>query len=197
MRVARARGWMGRMRSSPSFFSFFAALAFAASGWACSGSSDSGATNVDGGGDAPSGDGGSCRAASAHRPTDSACASNADAGPIDGGCGGTITPHDDCLSDDDCSAHGASDVCACQAPSGGGCGAAPVTGNACVPANCKSDSDCSECGACIPEYTCGVVTGYYCATRADACSSNADCSAGLCLFRNGHFSCVTDVACAG
>lgn len=114
------------------------------------------------------------------------------------GCGGAFTPHDDCTKDDDCNgAHGASGVCACQSPHGMGCGAGVVSGNACVPSSCRTDSDCSPCHTCRVEQSCGLITGYYCGTPLDECSSNADCGTGFCTFKGDRWKCLTNVACAG
>jgi hypothetical protein len=162
---------------------------------ACSGSSSGGTTND--GGDVAS-ETGSCRAKGQHRPTAEECGSNDDAGVMETGCGGTFTPHDECTTDDQCTAaHSATDVCACQAPRGMGCGAGTVAGNVCVPANCHSDSECSACGECRQESGCGVITGYYCATPLDECSTNADCGSGFCTFKGDRWKCDTTVACAG
>lgn len=162
---------------------------------ACSNSS-SGGTSGDGGLDAA----GFCRVMGRHRATSDVCASNegGDGGVIETGCGGTFTPHDECTNDEQCaSAHGASPVCACQAARGMGCGAGIVYGNVCVPANCHVDTDCTKCGECREESECGIVSGYYCATPLDECSTNADCGTGLCRFKGDHWACETNVACAG
>ena len=168
---------------------------------ACSGSSSGGSTSIDGGVDASSdgsAESGSCRDGVDHRATAAACTSNADAGLVESGCGSPITPRDGCLKDDDCAgAHGATGVCVCQAPHGNGCGTPFISGNACVPSNCRLDSDCSPCSKCRLEQSCGQVTGFYCETKLDTCSTNADCGTGFCSFRGDRWACVNDVACAG
>jgi hypothetical protein len=187
-------------------------LSLAAASLACGGSKSSASSTADasadatgaadgaadGGSDAPT-EAGSCRTDVVHRPTADACPSHADAGAIDSGtCGSPLIPQDACLVDGDCAgAHGASDVCVCQAPQGQGCGTPPITGNACVPSSCHVDTDCASCGRCRIEQSCGVVTGYYCESPSDTCSSNADCGSGFCTFQGDHFSCRNDVACAG
>jgi hypothetical protein len=183
---------------------------------ACGGSGSGGSTAADGGGDVTAAEGGgeggggseggaeagACLTSVVHRGSATPCPSHADAGVIEAGastCGQTLTPQDACLSDGDCAgAHGASGVCVCQGPAGEGCGTPPITGNACVPSNCHVDSDCAaSCGLCRVEQSCGLVTGYYCGSPADTCSSNADCGGGFCTFQGDHFACRSDVACAG
>ncbi len=178
---------------------------------ACGGSSTGGSPAADGGADAhgtasgsdaaSGGEAGTCRADVQHRPSAQTCPSHADSGVADagtGGCGPAPTPSDACFSDSDCSgAHGATGDCVCQSPASESCGTPPVTGNACVPATCHVDSDCSGCGLCRVEQSCGLVTGYYCESPADQCSSNADCGSGFCTFDGDHFACQNDVACAG
>lgn len=173
---------------------------------ACGSSKGGGSAVPDASADSPRGEGGgseagTCRADVVHRPSAASCPSNADAGVIDAGpstCGQPIVPHDACLIDSDCAgAHGAAGVCVCQAPHGEGCGVGVVTGNACVPANCHVDSDCSPCARCRIEESCGATTGYYCESPADECSSNADCGSGFCTYQGDHFACQNDVACAG
>lgn len=173
---------------------------------ACGSSKTTGNPALDASADAPrleagGGEAGACRPDVVHRGTASACPSNADAGVIDAGpstCGHTIVPHDACLTDADCAgAHGAMGVCVCQSPQGEGCGVPAVTGNACVPANCRVDSDCTPCARCRAEQSCGAITGYYCESTADECSSNTDCGTGFCTFQGDHFACQNNVACAG
>lgn len=171
---------------------------------ACGGQTISDAPGVDAGGDAKGTEAGAdaargCLPGVDHREHADRCESHADAGPLDAGpagCGGTIIPHDGCLVDGDC---GATGVCVCQAPHGNGCGVPSVAGNACVPSNCRLDSDCAPCGKCRIEQSCGAITGFYCETSLDECTTNADCgpSMGICAFRAGRWSCLRDVGCAG
>lgn len=185
-------------------------LCLAPTSVACGGSKASGSTpadastdstGADGGGTDATAEAGTCRPDVDHRATADACPSHADAGAIEAGpgtCGQTITPQDACLADGDCAgAHGASGVCVCQSPAGGGCGVPPVLGNACVASACHVDSDCPACGRCRVEQSCGLVTGYYCESPADECSSNADCGTGFCTYQGDHFACANDIACAG
>jgi hypothetical protein len=180
---------------------------------ACGGSSSGGSTSGDASvTDGASGEGGHgggeggveagvCLTSVEHRPTATACPSHADAGVIEAGpstCGQPLTPQDACLGDPDCAgAHGANGVCVCQDPHGDGCGTPLVTGNACVPSSCHVDSDCTACGTCRVEQSCGVVTGYYCGSPADECASNADCGGGFCTFQGDHFACRNDIGCPG
>lgn len=187
-----------------------AATSLACGGLKASGSSSSDAStdapasadgSTEGGADGAAGDAGTCRTDVVHRASADACASHADAGVIEAGpdtCGQPLTPQDACLVDGDCAGgHGASGVCVCQSPGGQGCGVPPVTGNACVASNCHVDSDCTACGLCRVEESCGSVTGYYCESPADECSSNTDCGGGFCTFQGDHFVCRNDIACAG
>jgi hypothetical protein len=112
-------------------------------------------------------EGGSCHGTSGvvHRAQAITCESHAG---FDAGC--QIQPHDECLADGDC---GTGKVCLCESlPAPGQPCAAGVprpTGNICIPANCRVDSDCSPCGVCQAQYWCGEYTGYYCQTPGDAC----------------------------
>jgi hypothetical protein len=111
-----------------------------------------------------------CRgpAGTIHRPEAATCPSNAN---DDAGC--NIKPHDQCLTDSNCSDGG---LCLCETPilAGQPCpGGVPLySGNVCLPSNCRVDSDCSPCGSCLGEYACGDVTGFYCQTPEDECAPN-------------------------
>jgi hypothetical protein len=184
-------------------YRLLAAVAMAAATAGCGGSSRGGAPPGDAGADSTGADGsadaGTCRTDVQHRATAAMCASHADAGVImdPTTCGQKLVPNDACLGDGDCAgAHGTSGVCECQTPHGSGCGAPLVTGNACVPSSCRVDSDCPTCGLCRVEQSCGVVTGYYCESLADECSSNADCGSGFCTFQGDRFACDHTAACA-
>ena len=148
----------------------------------------------DGGGtaDAPSGDVASvdgippmmCMMAdpsTLHRPAELKCSPNSG---MEAGCG--ITPMDECLVDTNC---GSDKDCLCEKPPapgstcGGGIGI--PAGNICVPANCRTDSDCSPCGLCEGRFQCGSVLGYYCMTPSDECSPTGpshDYSGNGCTF---------------
>lgn len=111
-------------------------------------------------------------------------------------CGQPVSPHDECLVDQDC---GDSGVCACVVPRSAGCGGIVLMlGNVCAPAECRADADCAECGICRSESNC-LGSGYYCATPNDECTSNADCSAtpvgGFCAYQNGRWICLSESIC--
>lgn len=102
--------------------------------------------------------------------------------------GGHTVPHcsyDACARDEDC---GAQKACACD----------PSEGNACVPANCRTDADCGGRG-CSPTAAemcgnMGGVAGFYCRTEDDECVSNEDCTSdgsGLCVYdaNAAHWKC--------
>jgi hypothetical protein len=142
--------------------------------------------------------GGNCNGTSGvwHRALATACVSNAG---VDAGC--NIQPHDACLTDTDC---GVGYVCLCESPIRAGqvCpGGVPMaTGNVCIPANCRVDSDCSACGVCQAQYSCGQITGYYCQTPTDACVpaySSTSYSGNGCLFQSGHWVSSGTPACPG
>jgi hypothetical protein len=141
---------------------------------------------------------GSCHGSSGvvARAVAQACTSNAGA---DAGC--NVAPHDQCLTDSNC---GASSVCACQSPiaAGQACpGGVPlVAGNVCIPANCRVDSDCTPCGVCQAQYSCGVITGYYCQTPADTCVPEGPAvsfDGNGCVFMSGRWVSTTPAPCPG
>jgi hypothetical protein len=107
------------------------------------------------------------------------------------GCLGTCV-YDDCFSDSDCAGTA---VCSCRAS------AADWQPNFCAAAsNCRIDSDCGQGGYCSPSligYSCacagnGCGQGYFCHTKSDTCTDDADCSSGHCAFDSleKHFSCA-------
>jgi hypothetical protein len=121
--------------------------------------------------------------------------------------GGTTSPYtacrggkcalDQCLTDSDC-------------PSGQACGCAGQFGgnaihtNACVPAQCRVNSDCDRSvGICSPtKGYCGNLLGYYCHTAEDSCITDADCcdqSIPSCQYQPslGHFACQAAIGCNG
>jgi hypothetical protein len=156
-----------------------------------------------------------------HRPSDSQCnttappgdctfanpgaachgdADCADAGP-NGRC---VVPNgpptcfctwDRCAGDATCPT---GQTCACHGSAYNG------VGNACVPGNCRLDSDCGPGGYCSPTAatnTCGALSGYYCHTPKDQCLNDSDCnsSAGLCIYSptDGFWSCQQSGFCGG
>jgi hypothetical protein len=137
-----------------------------------------------------------------HRPTAKTCTANArDAGVSTCG-GGTVPVQDACLRDEDC---GPTAVCVCIRPQSSGpgpCGVVTPLGNACLPGNCRVDSDCAACGSCVLAVSCGTVGGYYCQTPNDTCSSSADCKAegdGACEYDSnaGRWACSYNIRCPG
>lgn len=99
--------------------------------------------------------------------------------------GRCITPHnepcdtecsyDECLTDSDC----AEGPCVCRTSG------ADVTNNVCLPgSNCKTDSDCGNCGYCSLSATpighgCRVdYPTYKCHTATDECIDPSDCADG-------------------
>jgi hypothetical protein len=136
-----------------------------------------------------------CGGVSAHPPAE---VHRALAGPC-APTSGDINGQDECTTDAECK--------------GGVCSCAPATRewsggsrNVCVPANCHTDADCGDKGACSPTVNdCGSfygVQGYYCHTAADACTVDAECvqgsNQGACYYAPevGHWTC-TYSHCAG
>jgi len=128
-----------------------------------------------------------------------ACTTPADcgsAGAVFHGCLGRTCSFDECLTDADC-------------PDGQACGCADQFGgnalhyNACVPAQCRIDSDCGQGGLCSPSGNsyCGSLTGYYCHSPADTCTTDADCCEPTprCFYTPalGHFACQAQTICGG
>ncbi len=108
---------------------------------------------------------------------------------------------DQCLTDEDC-------------PSGQACGCSnqfagnAIHTNACVPAQCRVDADCGKGGSCSPSSDgyCGGLTGFYCHSANDTCTTSADCCANgpsdlpsVCRYSSalGHFACQTLPVCSG
>jgi hypothetical protein len=153
----------------------------------------------EGGGDAASdGSSGHCRGMSEaiHRAEATACGSNKN---DDAGCG--IVPHDQCLTDSNC---GAIQDCLCQSPipAGQPCpeGVGTPSGNVCIPSNCRVDSDCSPCGLCEAEYSCGSITGYFCQTPEDECTPTGpgqNYEGNGCTFQSGRWASGNAASCPG
>lgn len=78
--------------------------------------------------------------------------------------------YDDCLSDSDCPPD---HLCECEAAT------TWTDRNACLPGNCRVDSDCGDGGFCSPTFgSCGSysdVIGYYCRTPDDECLNDSEC----------------------
>jgi hypothetical protein len=100
--------------------------------------------------------------------------------------------YDACFSDADC-------------PAGTLCNCDPLAGNACLPANCRVDSDCAS-GYCSPSQAqsyCSYATtgGYYCHTDQDSCDSDADCPEAdeACTWQpqTNAWQCATAATCNG
>ena len=107
------------------------------------------------------------------------CATDADCKPSESARGlvsGRCKPmngrlgcrYDECLADGECSD---GRTCKCAQSS------RELGTNKCLPGNCRVDGDCGAPGYCSPTVDdCGIpVTGYYCHTRYDQCTSDADC----------------------
>ena len=128
--------------------------------------------------------------------TDADCTAGAN-GRCSFGRFSTFCDYDTCFEDDDCAP---TEVCLCDGSSSftGG-------GNTCIPAGCRTDSDCGAF-TCSPTLgSCGHYTNfqaYRCHTAADTCASDADCTAvgprGYCAFDDvaGHWACSAR-ECAG
>lgn len=106
--------------------------------------------------------------------------------------------YDSCLADADCG----TTVCACD-------GGWRSGANACLGGNCQVDADCGAGGWCSPSMgECGLyggVTGYWCHTAEDTCTSDTDCPGtgdfggpGYCMYSQtlGHWQCSYS-QCAG
>jgi hypothetical protein len=141
--------------------------------------------------------GGTCRTEppTVHRPSASTCLSHTSDAGVDSGIPSCMPPHDACLVDSDC---GSSGVCDCETPR---C-AEPfaVSGNVCVPSDCRVDSDCA-CGFCAGDASCGGLQAYHCTTPRDECSTGADCQDGgtltQCQWSTDHWACVQGMGCPG
>jgi hypothetical protein len=101
-----------------------------------------------------------------------------------------ICTYDQCSVDSDCTG---GTVCNCN----------PTYGNACIPANCKTDADCGTGFTCAATYdtTCGAydgIAGYYCHSAKDDCQSTCDCSNCSWGGTEGKWICpANDATCTG
>jgi Cys-rich repeat protein len=199
--------------------------------WACGGATTSpadagadGASSSSSGGSSSGGSSsGGTRVPLNHRPNDAQCMMPAPPGDCT-----FNNPGAPCHNDADCADAGPNgrcvtpngpptcmctwDACAgdaeCQSGMTCGCHGSPYQsdGNACVPGNCRVDSDCGAGEYCSPSAganTCGVLSGYYCHTSKDKCVDDADCKSSmpgtLCIFTatDGFWSCQQSLACGG
>ncbi|MHB8417556.1 MAG: hypothetical protein ACYDCL_05745 [Myxococcales bacterium] len=112
-------------------------------------------------------DGGSCSGAEFQCTGDSSCTQGVN-GRCDGNgpIAGCSCNYDQCSGDGDCPSN---ETCACHG--------SPYKfgGNACIPGNCRVDSDCGDGGYRSPSPDFSVV-GYFCHTPQDACSNDGDCT---------------------
>jgi hypothetical protein len=129
-------------------------------------------------------------------PSSPSCELGTDGRCIQGGVGCQYCGYDTCFSDTQCE-------------SDAGCACDPTYGNACLPGNCRVDSDCA-CGFCSPSpdtMTCIPVfgneqaTGLYCHTPSDLCANDSDCGdagGGVCAWQPqvGYWACAYAM-CAG
>ena len=106
---------------------------------------------------------------------------------------------DQCLTDGDCPS-GMACVCSNDFRGPG------VPSNLCLTAQCRVDADCGLSYACSPSSTstCGSgVSGLFCHTSRDTCTTNADCcsesSTGACVYQPtlGFFACQGPILCTG
>jgi hypothetical protein len=118
---------------------------------------------------------------------------------------GCSCSYDECFTDAECPG---GQVCDCRGAWHYGASGGP---NRCMPANCKTDSDCGPGNYCSPSLdpVCGQylgVAGWYCHTDKDDCTNDSDCgadgsfqwSAPFCSYRPevGRWTCSTS-GCAG
>jgi hypothetical protein len=54
--------------------------------------------------------------------------------------------------------------------------------NECVPAACRTATDCGGKGCVMSPSCCGDVEGFYCKTERDECNSDADCDHSHCTY---------------
>jgi hypothetical protein len=136
--------------------------------------------------------------------TRASCQSDADCTDGDNGrCTGNshdgwYCTYDQCFADTDC---GSGAVCNCE-------GGFRSDHNVCQAGNCRTDADCGDNGYCSPSFgTCGNyegVVGYFCHTRKDECTDDADCDGEgdfgdpYCMYDDGvgHWKC-SNSHCAG
>jgi hypothetical protein len=173
-----------------------------------SNSGGAGGTGGDGGSNSGGGGGTGGREPEKHRAVATSCDHERPPGdPCFGACDGTTG----CVADTECTAgengrcesfRGYSectyDVCFedSDCGQGGPCGCETTLwsdANTCLAGNCQTDADCGPGGYCSPTLsTCGNysgVTGYYCHTRDDECTDDAECTGqagqfgpGYCMF---------------
>jgi hypothetical protein len=85
-----------------------------------------------------------------------------------------------CVEDSDC---GAEAICLCGSPTG-----------VCVPATCKSASDCAEGSVCLSYRTRYGGRGFACQTVLDTCASNTSCKSGNeCVLENDSRRCAEPI----
>ena len=92
------------------------------------------------------------------------------------GYAGDCACYESCQSDTDCPA---GTLCMCGSK-GDQMQAVPPTSNRCVPAECRTDADCSGPGAhCVAVYTCSSSDPrFYCRNATAKCQSDDDCGSG-------------------
>jgi hypothetical protein len=145
-----------------------------------------------------------CNATPSYLPDagDASCTTSADC--ADAGalgyfkaCLGGKCAIDACLTDSDCPS---GQACGCSTQFGGNA----IHTNACIPAECRVNTDCGSGGICSPAQIgyCGSLSGYYCHSTADTCTTAADCcdrSTPACEYEPtlGHFACQANSVCGG
>ncbi len=120
-----------------------------------------------------------------------------DAGGYYQACRASQCSADACLTDSDCPT---GEACGCSSDFGGNA----IHTNTCIPAQCRIDSDCGPGGICSPYRSdfCNSLSGYYCHSAADECTTNANCcdpDKPSCKYQPtlGHFACEAVTACNG
>lgn len=104
--------------------------------------------------------------------------------------GSAFCNYDTCFSDATCTTGG---PCECDDEYG-------FRGNACLPGNCQTDTDCGSGRYCSPTLgSCGDyggIVGYYCHTAKDVCTDDSRCydqerGGGYCMYKPevGHWAC--------
>jgi hypothetical protein len=101
--------------------------------------------------------------------------------------------YDTCSGDSACPT---GQTCACHGSTYNG------GGNACVPGDCRVDSDCEGgAGYCSPAFAtmgCGGLAGYYCHTPKDQCVNDTDCANGnVCTYSTSEarWTCQQELLC--
>jgi hypothetical protein len=124
---------------------------------------------------------GTCPAGDAEESEVFECTSDSECvdGGLDGRCtnspggpAGCDCTYNACQTDTDCKT---GELCVCHDS------AYSYGGNACMPGNCRVDSDCGKDGYCSPSRgmnDCSYVAGYYCHTPQDLCTNDSDCMQG-------------------